>query len=338
MNQQVVKQPEAIRASEVGMATGNGSKVAPQNLAEVVRFAEVMSNGGIALPQHLRGNAGTCMAVTLQALEWQMNPFAVAQKSYEVNGMIAYEAQLLAAVVNTRSGIKGRLKYKFEGEGDDLTCTVTGNVDGDELEYTSPRKGNIRPQNSPLWKTDPQQQLGYYSARAWARRHTPEVLLGVYDREEAHEHQGAENAKDVTPKIPLSQRLEEANASQSGEGFDQEHVLAETAQYTEIEEDETDIGEEAEPISAQADAPEDQDLPTESSGAPEEEESDDSTEEQNAADIFIEAIQGKNADEVQALVTKHMESITKLPIQEQGRAESARKARLKAIAQEAIDG
>ncbi len=137
MNQQVATQQKPLPAREVGMASGNGSQVNPQNLAEVVRFAEVMSNGGIALPKHLRGNPGTCMAVTLQALQWEMNPFAVAQKSYEVNGMIAYEAQLIAAVVNTRSGIEGRLKYQFEGSGDDLKCKVTGKVDGEVLEYES---------------------------------------------------------------------------------------------------------------------------------------------------------------------------------------------------------
>ena len=57
--------------TQVGIATGaGGSSIAPQNLGEVVRFAEVMCKADIALPKHLRGNAGACMAVALQALEW----------------------------------------------------------------------------------------------------------------------------------------------------------------------------------------------------------------------------------------------------------------------------
>lgn len=185
--------------NSVGMSTGNGTKIAPQNLGEVVRFAEVMARADIALPPHLRGNAGACMAVALQALEWQMSPFAVASKSYAVKGAIAYEAQLIAAVVNTRSGIKGRLKYEFNGTGDAMTCRVVGILDGEECEYVSPPIGTINPKNSPLWKTDPQQQLGYFSARSWARRHVPEVILGVYDREEAESFQGPDNAKNITP-------------------------------------------------------------------------------------------------------------------------------------------
>ncbi len=199
MSQTSQLQQYSTSAAQVGIASDQGAKIAPRNLSEVVRFAEVMCRADIALPKHLRGNAGACMAVALQAMEWDMSPFAVASKSYAINGQIAYEAQLIAAVVNTRSGIQGRLRYAFEGEGNKLTCTVSGTLDGEEYSYQSPPAGAITIKNSPLWKTDPHQQLGYYSARAWARRYTPEVLLGVYDREEVQSFQGADNALDVTP-------------------------------------------------------------------------------------------------------------------------------------------
>lgn len=212
----IVPRPETSIAS-VSIAAGNGSKIAPQNLGEVVRFAEVMAKGNIALPKHLRDNPGACMAVALQALEWEMSPFAVASKSYSVSDRIAYEAQLIAAVVNTRSGIKGRLRYQFDGDGDAMTCTVTGTLDGADYVYTSPQIGRITPKNSPLWKNDPQQQLGYFSARSWARRYTPEVLLGVYDRDEI-EAFGPEAAKDITPRPGLAARLATANGLDA-EGF-----------------------------------------------------------------------------------------------------------------------
>lgn len=233
---QLAANTERLPMDSVGMTTGStGAKIAPQNLAEVVKFAEVMCRADIALPKHLRGNAGACMAVALQALDWQMNPFAVASKSYQVNGAIAYEAQLIAAVVNTRSGIKGRLKYRYDGTGNDMTCTVTGTIDGDELEYTTPTIGSITTKNSPLWKSDPQQQLGYFAARSWARRHTPEVILGVYDREEAEQFHGPENARDVTPAQPsVMERLKAAHSApqqseDEREGFSRSFVHSETA-------------------------------------------------------------------------------------------------------------
>ncbi|WP_379069191.1 recombinase RecT [Mesorhizobium sp. UC22_110] len=234
MNQLVPADQTSTR--EIGiMAGAGGASIAPQNLGEVVRFAEVMCRADIALPKHLRGNAGACMAVALQAMEWNLSPFAVASKSYAVNGAIAYEAQLIAAVVNTRSGIQGRLKYFFEGEGSELTCRVVGILDGEECEYTSPTIGSITTKNSPLWKSDPQQQLGYFSARSWARRHCPEVILGVYDREEVEQFRGSENARDVTPtladRLKLA-KIEQHEAVQAQEGFSAAGMPGETAALT----------------------------------------------------------------------------------------------------------
>lgn len=258
---QLAANNERLPMDSVGISSGStGAKIAPQNLAEVVKFAEVMCRADIALPKHLRGNAGACMAVALQAMEWELSPFAVASKSYTVNGAIAYEAQLIAAVVNTRSGIKGRLKYRYDGTGNEMTCTVTGVLDGDECEYTTPPIGAITPKNSPLWKTDPQQQLGYFAARSWARRHCPEVILGVYDRDEAEQFRGPENAKDVTPQPSVMQRLRAAQASREvtdeQEGFDASfvHSETETALNGEILTDNTESGSSpsSEPVNAEA--------------------------------------------------------------------------------------
>lgn len=226
---------QKINASTVSMVSDStGSKVAPSDLDQVMRFADVMSTGDIALPKHLRGNKGACLAVTMQALQWEMNPFAVASKSYQVNGVISYEAQLISAVINTRSGIKGRLKYVFSGEGDKLTCTVTGILDDTECTYTSPEIRNITPKNSPLWKSDTQQQLGYYSARAWARRYCPEVMLGVYDREEA------EQIRDITPrsdKPTILTSLTGFPAVNSDEGFNRQHLNEEAEELSTAEND-----------------------------------------------------------------------------------------------------
>lgn len=224
---QLATNTERLPMDSVGMSTGStGAKIAPQNLGEVVKFAEVMCRADIALPKHLRGNAGACMAVSLQALDWQMNPFAVASKSYSVNGTIAYEAQLIIAVINTRSGIEGRLEYSFEGEGGDRVCIASGKLDGKVLEVRSPKFKDITPKNSPLWKSDPDQQHCYYTGRSWGRRHTPEVILGVYDRDEVEEFRGPDNARDVTPKTSLSARLAQSQTGTQEAAGEQEGFTA----------------------------------------------------------------------------------------------------------------
>lgn len=190
-----VRETHSLR--EVAIADhGLGAHLVPQSMADVVRFAETMARGAIAIRKHLRDNPGACLAVTLQALDWGMNPISVANKSYAVNDQLAYEAQLIAAVINARAPIKGRPRYTYIGAtGTTRQCRVEVTTkDGEVLDYTSPAVGKITTKNSPLWKSDEDMQLGYFSIRSLARRHFPELLLGVYDREEAA------SMRDITPR------------------------------------------------------------------------------------------------------------------------------------------
>lgn len=156
-----------------------------QTMTDIMEFAKLMSISGVAVPKHLRDNPGACLAVVIQASEWQMSPYAVANKSYSVNDRLAYESQLVSAVILRRAPIKTRFQYSYDGDGDKRVCTVkVTTTDGEVVTHSSPMFGLITPKNSPLWKSDPDQQLGYHTARALCRRHFPDVLLGVYTMDE----------------------------------------------------------------------------------------------------------------------------------------------------------
>lgn len=174
------------------------------NVEQVMNFARMMAVASIAVPKHLRGNPGACVAVCIQAIEWRLSPFAVANKSYSVNDRLAYESQLVQAVILQRAPIKGRIKVEYTGEGDKRVCRVWADLKdspGETVEYTSPEFGKIQPKNSPLWKSDPDQQQFYYSGRAMCRRHFPDVLLGVYAKDEIEDApRDPARAKDVTPR------------------------------------------------------------------------------------------------------------------------------------------
>lgn len=169
------------------------------NANEIMEFAKMMALAKQAIPPHLRENPGACLAVCIQSSSWQMSPFAVANKSYVVNDRMAYEAQIIAAVILMRAPIIGRLKYSYDGDGPTRRCTCKAKLDdGDTVEYTTPMVKDIKVKNSPLWVGDPDQQLGYSAARALARRHFPDVILGVYTPDEMAE----ETMRDVTPAVP----------------------------------------------------------------------------------------------------------------------------------------
>lgn len=194
---------DLVKSQEMVVSDALGG-VLFRNMAEVMEFAKMLSVAKTGVPPHMRNSPGTCLVITVQALEWRMSPIAVANKSYEVNGRVAYESQLIHAVVLSRAPLVNRPREKFEGEGTDMTCTITAYLKGEEepFVYTSPPIKDIKVQNSPLWKTDPSQQLFYYSTRAWARRHVPDVLLGIYAVDELPDYKPGDprGMQDITPK------------------------------------------------------------------------------------------------------------------------------------------
>ncbi len=172
----------------------------PQNMAEAMRLSELMSASSF-VPAAFRGKPGDCLAIVMQASRWGMDPFAVALKTYFVKDGAppAFEAQLVNAVVNSSGVLSGRLRVEMTGNGDGLRCTVTGylKADPDTPMVKTQSIARLTTKNSPLWKSDPDQQLAYYTTRAWARLYAPEVLLGVYTPDELEVD--PERARNVTP-------------------------------------------------------------------------------------------------------------------------------------------
>ena len=231
-NRELVVEPgSAGRGGAIAFSGARGALVF-EKFGEMVDFSIYMSKSDKAVPAFLRGNAGACMAITVQASEWGFSPFSVARMAYVVNDQIAYMSQLIHSVVEKRANLKQRLRATYSGEGLDRQITISGHFVGevDPLEYTSPKIRDIKVKNSPLWTSDPDQQLFYFGSRAWARRYCPDVLLGVYAEDElpgssTQGHIGADNAKDVTPETEGLQHRLSAKAA-AGAGFDPGGIAA----------------------------------------------------------------------------------------------------------------
>lgn len=191
--------------------------IMPRNMGELMEFAKMMSISGPCVRPAFRGNPGACLAIALQAMKWGADPFAVSNKAYITRNsktgeeQIAYEAQLVHAIVNSCGPLTRRLRATYDGQGATRRCKIVGWVKGEDepLEYTSPTVQQIAVKNSPLWQGDPDQQLFYYSSRAWARRHVPEVLLGIYTPDEV-----AHMTIDMTP----TERPQEVDGGPPGFG------------------------------------------------------------------------------------------------------------------------
>jgi len=158
----------------------------PTNMADAMRLAEMMATAKL-VPKDLQKSPADCLMVIQQAIRWEMDPFAVAQECSVIQGKLMHNGKLVAAVVNARGNLTERLSYSYEGEGDNRTITVSGRLQGELTARTvTVRLGNAKT-NNRVWQSQPDQQLMYHGARVWARRHTPELMLGVYSPEEFDE-------------------------------------------------------------------------------------------------------------------------------------------------------
>ena len=190
----------------------------PAAMQNMVAFADFMCKAVITVPKHLQGNSGDCLAVTMQAMQWGMNPFAVAQKTHLVNGNLGYEAQLVNAVIIAKAPILGRPNFEWYGDwskvnGEECKAhdigvrtwvTIKGESEPRVLDVSFAQVGTVR--NSPLWVNDPKQQIAYLATKKLARLHFPDVILGVYTEDELQDYAPV---VDVTPQEKPAERLED---------------------------------------------------------------------------------------------------------------------------------
>ena len=221
------------------MATSSASLILDSaSMDSMMRLADIMAKGRATIPEHLRGSPADCAAVIMQAIQWRMNPFAVAQKTHLVNGTLGYEAQLVNAVIQSSGVTVDRFSYDWygpwekiigkskvqqkaavgkygdkdykkaseyripdysmadeDGLGVRVWCTLRGETEPRVLDLLLVQ-ASVR--NSPLWATDPKQQLAYLAVKRWTRLYAPDVILGVYTPDELEEVN--REMRDITPQ------------------------------------------------------------------------------------------------------------------------------------------
>lgn len=196
----------------------------PAAMQQLQSLANTMADSKVTVPTHLQGKPGDCMAICMQAAQWRMNPFSVAQKTHLTQGgQLGYEAQLVNAVVNSIAPIRTRIEFEFFGDWNKILGKVqerrSENSGGkyyvaawnatDEsglgVKAWATLRGEAEPREitvmlsqcwprfSTQWATDPQQQITYVAVKKWARRYCPDVILGVYTPDEF------EPERDITP-------------------------------------------------------------------------------------------------------------------------------------------
>ena len=226
-----------------------------KNLLDAMEFAKGMALSKQAIPAYMRNEPGLCNAATIRSLRWRLDAYFVAEMSYVTRNpktgdeTVAYMSQLFNAVFNKAQPflLEGKLRCRYEGEGDDMRCIVYGipKHETEPLEYELPTLGDRKKaigrneagklKGSPLYEQDPKQAMWYYASRGFIRRYFPEVIGGVYTGEELAEA-GYQRMRDITPPkdtppsrgTDLMERLK-AGKQAAARGFDANYVERETA-------------------------------------------------------------------------------------------------------------
>ena len=211
--------------------------VNPATLADQITYAQMMAKASEAVPQHLRQNPGACLAVIDIALRTGLSPYMVANKTYVQSGRLAFESQLVVAMIEKSGELQGRLRHRYEGEIHDGTrrCIVWGTLKGESTphEHIGGMLRDLHPGHkekdgkkfvlgSQLWDRKPDVQLFYDTARDWGRMNCPQAMMGVYAPEEYIEHiEHQEETQNVLARLP---------GKQAGEGFNHAAATAELDQ------------------------------------------------------------------------------------------------------------
>ncbi|BAO89057.1 RecT family recombinase [Caballeronia cordobensis] len=192
----------------------------PDLFAMLERMSAMMASATVTVPEHCRGKPGNCFAIAARAHGWGMDPFALAGKTHLVGTTLGYEAQVIGAAINSSGLLRDRLNFAWFGDWSKVlgrfetkTSRTKKNEHGEPQTYRVPAwtpddendlgvrvwatlKGEDEPRelevlltqarvrNSTLWADDPRQQLAYLAEKRWGRLYTPEVIMGVYTRDE----------------------------------------------------------------------------------------------------------------------------------------------------------
>ncbi|MER2492349.1 RecT family recombinase [Catenovulum sediminis] len=218
----------------------------PNMMQALDNVARLMASGKTTVPDHLKNNPADCFALVMQAAQWKMNPFAVAQKTSTIGGKLVYEGQLVNAVVASNAPVKERLRFEHFGDWskvlnkhvmrkssngkefaaigwepqdeEGLGVTVSAHIIGeDEPRIEHVYLAQCHPRFSTYWATNPKVQITYTAARIWARIHCPDVLLGVYTQDEMEEA-ARPYERDVTPSSPQGGSAKDLTGFLAGQG------------------------------------------------------------------------------------------------------------------------
>ena len=189
MENNLVPQQNTVR--DVSLAGGNiFNSAGAFELAQ--RMSKALASSNI-VPQAYQNNVGNCMIALEMATRLNASPLMVMQNLHVINGRPAWGSQYIIAMINQSHKYKTELQFELEGQGDDRRCTAyvfdknDHRVEGPTISIQMAKDEGWYGKNGSKWKTMPDVMLRYRAAAFFGRLNCPEMIMGIYTRDEVVE-------------------------------------------------------------------------------------------------------------------------------------------------------
>ena len=176
---------------EISIAGGNiFNSAGAFELAQ--RMSKALSSSSI-VPNAYQGNVGNCMIALEMASRLNASPLMVMQNLHIINGRPAWGSQYIIAMINQSRKYKTELQFEIKGQGDARSCTAfvldknDHRVEGPTISIQMAKAEGWYDKNGSKWKTMPDVMLRYRAAAFFGRLNCPEMIMGIYTRDEVIE-------------------------------------------------------------------------------------------------------------------------------------------------------
>ncbi len=182
----------AISTAETVTDMSQGVFASAANFNLAVRMASALAGSDI-VPQEYRNNANNAMIAVEMAIRLHTSPIMVMQNLYVVNGRPAWSSQYIIAMINGSRKYRTELQFELEGRGDSLSCYAWAEdqsghkVTGPKITMQMARAEGWVDRKGSKWRTMPEVMIRYRAASFFGRMYCPEMIMGIYSRDEVIE-------------------------------------------------------------------------------------------------------------------------------------------------------
>lgn len=182
------------------------------------------------VPQHLRDKPADCFIALHMAHRMGEDPLMIAQNIVIIQGTAGWKAQWLIGKANQSGVFRGRIRFRYEGEGDALSVTAYATLADEDEEVSATVDMKMAKAEgwtkNPKYQSMPRQMLSYRAASFLVRLYAPETTMGYQTAEELEDMAASGRLKDIEGQRGATQAVSML-ASQTREPEDEPEAPAE---------------------------------------------------------------------------------------------------------------